>query len=299
MQIEIPSISELAETRRLEGRHAIVFGAGAAHETQKGWSVGKPTDAGWGVGKATALVYSRHGAIVTCVDKDIEAAEATATLIREEGGEAIALGCNVTNSAEVQSAVDAHVKRVGRIDILHNNIGIVELGGPVECSEENFDKVMAVNLKGMFLTCKSVLPVMQRQGKGSIVNVSSIASMRYTVPWIAYNTSKGAVNALTMGIAAQYAPTGIRCNAIAPGLLSTPMVYATYEGEFQDVMRARDAVVPMGWQGEGWDVGAASVFLASDESRFITGQVLMVDGGSSICMPGSSWRKPSEGVDPS
>ena len=252
-----------------------------------------------GSAKATALVYSRHGAIVTCVDKDIEAAEATATLIREKGGEALALGCNVTNSKEVQATVDAHVKRVGRIDILHNNIGIVELGGPVECSEENFDKVMAVNLKGMFLTCKSVLPVMQRQGEGSIVNVSSIASMRYTVPWIAYNTSKGAVNALTMGVAAQYAPMGIRCNAIAPGLLSTPMVYATYEGEFQDVMRARDAVVPVAGRAKGGMSARPPCFWHRTSRRFMTGQVLMVDGGSSICMPGSSWRKPSEGVDPS
>lgn len=296
MKTEVPSLSQIANKRRLEGRYAMVFGAGAANQTDKGWSVGQPTNVGWGVGKATAIVYARHGAVVSCVDKDINAAESTAQLIRDEGGQAIAMSCDATKSSEVQSVVEAHVSRFGRIDILHNNIGIVELGGPVDCSEANFDKVMTVNVKGVFLTSKWVLPVMERQRRGSIVNVSSIASVRYTVPWIAYNTSKGAVNALTMGIAAQYAPLGIRCNAIAPGLLSTPMVYATYEGDFEDIMRARDAVVPMGWQGEGWDVGEASVFLASDESRFVTGQVLMLDGGSAVCMPGSSWSKPSAGV---
>lgn len=287
--------------RRLEGRHALVFGAGAASETGRGWSVGKPTETGWGVGKATALVYARAGAIVTCIDKNLDAAEETATMIRAEGGQAHALACDVTKSAEVRAAVDAHLTRAGRIDILHNNIGIVEIGGPVETSEENFDKVIAVNLKSMYLTCKSVLPIMERQGKGAIINISSIASMRFTVPWIAYNVSKGAVNALTMGIAAQYAPTGVRCNAIAPGLLSTPMVYAPHKDNhtsMEDMMRARDAAVPMGWQGEGWDVGEAAVFLASDEARFITGHVLMVDGGSSLCIPSTPWRRSVAGASP-
>ena len=274
--------------RRLEGRYVLLFGAGAAHDTGRGWSLGKPAEVGWGVGKATALTYARHGAIVTCVDRDLAAAEATAALIREEGGEAHALACDVTKSAEVRAAVDEHMARANRIDVLHNNIGIAEMGGPVECTEENFDKVIAVNLKGMYLTCKSVLPVMERQARGAIVNISSFASMRFSVPWIAYSASKGAVNALTMGVAAQYAPLGIRCNAIAPGLLSTPMVHAAHKGKYVDMesmMRARDAAVPMGWQGEGWDVGDASVFLASDEARFITGHVLVVDGGSTICMP--------------
>ncbi len=266
----------------------LLFGAGAAHDTGRGWSLGKPAEVGWGVGKATALTYARHGAIVTCVDRDPAAAEATAALILEEGGEAHALACDVTKSAEVRAAVDEHMARANRIDVLHNNIGIAEMGGPVECTEENFDKVIAVNLKGMYLTCKSVLPVMERQARGAIVNISSFASMRFSVPWIAYSASKGAVNALTMGVAAQYAPLGIRCNAIAPGLLSTPMVHAAHKSKYVDMesmMRARDAAVPMGWQGEGWDVGDASVLLASDEARFITGHVLAVDGGSTICMP--------------
>ncbi|MGH6711112.1 MAG: SDR family NAD(P)-dependent oxidoreductase [Bradyrhizobium sp.] len=290
-----------AANRRLEGRHALVFGAGAAGDGRRGWSVGKPTDKAWGVGKATALVYARAGAIVTCIDKDLDAAEQTAKMIRDESGKAHALACDVTKSADVRAAVDAHMTSAGRIDILHNNIGIVEIGGPVELSEENFDKVIAVNLKGMYLTCKSVLPIMERQGKGAIINISSIASMRFTVPWIAYNVSKGAVNALTMGIAAQYAPSGVRCNAIAPGLLSTPMVYAPHKDNhtsMEDMMRSRDAAVPMGWQGEGWDVGEAAVFLASDEARFITGHVLMVDGGSSLCIPSTPWRRSAAGASP-
>jgi NAD(P)-dependent dehydrogenase (short-subunit alcohol dehydrogenase family) len=280
--------------RRLEGREVLLFGAGTANDTGRGWSLGKEIEEAWGVGKATALVYARAGAIVTCIDRDLAAAEATAALIRDEGGTAHALACDVTKSAEVQAAVDTHLRRSPRIDVLHNNIGITEMGGPVECTEDNFDKVIAVNLKGMFLTCKSVLPVMTRQSKGAIVNISSFASMRFTVPWIAYSASKGAVNALTMGVAAQYAPVGIRCNAIAPGLLSTPMVQAAHRelhADMESMMRSRDAAVPMGWQGEGWDVGEASVFLASDEARFITGQVLVVDGGSTIHMPTSTWKK--------
>lgn len=301
MTTQVPSLSVAPVGRRLEGRHVLLFGAGAAHETGKGWSVGQRIDVGWGVGKATALVFARHGAIVACIDKDLEAAEATAAMIRAEGGEATVYACDVTKSAEVKAVVDAHMARAGRIDILHNNVGIVEIGGPVECSEENFDKVLAVNMKSVFLTTKWVLPIMERQGKGSIVNVSSIASIRFTVPWIAYSASKGAINAMTMGIAAQYAPTGVRCNAIAPGLLSTPMVYAPHKdnhADMEDMMRARDAVVPMGWQGEGWDVGEAAVFLSSDEARFITGHVLMVDGGSSICMPTMPWKRSASGAEP-
>ena len=289
-------LGRIAGVRRLEGREVLLFGAGTANDTARGWSLGEATEAGWGVGKATAVVYARAGAIVTCIDRDLAAAETTAALIREEGGSAHALACDVTKSTDVQTAIDAHLRRADRIDVLHNNIGITEMGGPVECTEENFDKVIAVNLKGMFLTCKWVLPVMTRQSKGAIVNISSFASMRYTVPWIAYNASKGAVNALTMGVAAQYAHLGIRCNAIAPGMLSTPMVQAAHKGlhaDMESMMRTRDAAVPMGWQGEGWDVGEASAFLASDEARFITGQVLVVDGGSTICMPTSPWIKPT------
>lgn len=290
-----------SDSRRLQGRQALVFGAGAAAAEGPGWSCGKRTETAWGVGKATAIVYARAGAVVTCIDKSIEAAQDTAARIRDEGGEAYALACDITQSAAVSAAVERHMARAGRVDILHNNIGIVATGGPVETSEEDFDRVIAANLKGMYLTCKYVLPIMERQGKGSIINISSIASVRFTVPWIAYNASKGAVNAMTMGIAAQYAPSGVRCNAIAPGLLSTPMVVAPHQkdhADFDHLMRARDSVVPMGWQGEGWDVGSAAVFLSSDEARFITGLVMMVDGGSSLCIPNTPWGRTAQSAQP-
>ena len=244
---------------------------------------------------------AREGAPVAIFDSNEETGRGIVDGLTADGHEAAFFAVDVSIEAEVRDAVAQAMAHFGKIDILHNNIGIVEIGGPVETSEENFDKVIAVNLKSMYLTCKSVLPIMERQGKGAIVNISSIASIRFTVPWIAYNVSKGAVNSLTMGIAAQYAPTGVRCNAIAPGLLSTPMVYAPHKdnhASMEDMMRARDAAVPMGWQGEGWDVGEASVFLASDEARFITGHVLMVDGGSSLCMPSTPWRRSASGASP-
>ena len=287
--MKIPALSEPRTGRRLEGRHVLLFGAGAAHKVSEGWSLGRTTDQVYGVGEATALVYARHGAAVTCVDIDLNAASATAELIRNQGGKASALACDATRSEDVRGAIDRSLASHGRIDVLHNNIGIAKMGGPVECSEENFDQVIAVNMKSVYLSCKWTLPVMERQGKGAIINISSFAAIRFTVPWIAYAASKGAVNAMTMSVAAQYASKGIRCNAIAPGLLSTPMVQVAHKNShdgLEDMMLSRDNAVPMQWQGEGWDVGEAAVFLASDEARFITGQVLAVDGGSTVVMPG-------------
>jgi NAD(P)-dependent dehydrogenase (short-subunit alcohol dehydrogenase family) len=291
--VKIPALSGPRTGRRLEGRHVVLFGAGAAHKATEGWSLGRVTDQAHGVGEATALVYARYGAVVTCVDIDLDAARATAELIRTQGGKAYALACDATQSEDVRNTIERSLADLGRVDVLHNNIGIAKMGGPVECSEENFDQVIAVNLKSVYLSCKWTLPVMEQQGKGAIINISSFAATRFTVPWIAYAASKGAVNALTMSVAAQYASKGIRCNAIAPGLLSTPMVQAAHKDNhvgLEDMMMSRDNVVPMRWQGEGWDVGEAAVFLASDEARFITGQVLAVDGGSTVVMPSKPWK---------
>ncbi|KWF06457.1 SDR family NAD(P)-dependent oxidoreductase [Burkholderia pseudomultivorans] len=291
--MRIPSLAEPRSGRKLEGRHVVLFGAGAAVEVGKGWSLQQESDLVYGVGKATALIYGRHGAVVTCVDVDFDAASATVELIRREGGQAFALACNATRSDEVKETIERSLAYNGRIDVLHNNIGIARMGGPVECPEETFDEVIAVNLKSVYLTCKWALPVMERQESGAIVNISSFAANRFTVPWIGYAASKGGVNAMTMGIAAQYAPMGIRCNAIAPGLLSTPMVQLAHKDNHDgllEMMRARDESIPMRWQGEGWDVGEAAAFLASDEARFITGQVLVVDGGSTVVMPSKPWR---------
>jgi NAD(P)-dependent dehydrogenase (short-subunit alcohol dehydrogenase family) len=262
---------------RLAGKSAIVFGAGC---------IGP----GWGNGKATAVLFAREGARVTCVDRNLAAAEETASIIAGEGGQALAVRCDVTVSAEVAGAIARHLEAFGRIDVLHNNVGICEPGGPVEVSEESWRRVMDANVTSMFLTCRHALPVMEAQaGGGAIVNVSSVASLRYSwVPWVSYAASKGAVNQLTQAVACQYAAKGIRCNAVAPGLIDTPMIvepHRPFHPDLEAMRRARDAQVPMGRQGTAWDVAKAALFLASDEAAYITGALLVVDGGLSAVVP--------------
>ena len=180
---------------------------------------------------------------------------------------------------------DAALEVYGRIDVLHNNVGIVEVGGPVETSEESWDRVLAVNLRSMFLTCKHTLPAMERQRKGVIVNIGSIAGIRWMgVPYISYSASKGAVVPFTRAIALQYADKGIRANAILPGLMNTPMITEPLKGAYArgDVERMfgiRARQCPMGHMGDAWDVAYAALFLASDEAKYITGTELIVDGG--------------------
>ncbi len=159
----------------------------------------------------------------------------------------------------------------------------MELGGPLETTEASWDRVLAVNAKGMFLTCKQALPIMLEQRAGVILNISSIAGIRYTgVDYIAYAASKGAVNQLTQSLALQYAAHGIRVNAILPGLMNTPLIVEGFRSQYADVeemVRARDAMCPMKKMGDAWDVAHAAVFLASDEAKYITGVLLPVDGG--------------------
>ena len=260
---------------RLKDKVAIVTGAG---------SVGP----GWGNGKATAVLFARERAKVFCVDISLAAAEETRDIIRSEKGVAEAWRADVSDSKAVRAMVDACVEKYGRIDILHNNVGILSVGGPVEQSEEEWDRVHAVNLKGDFLTCKYVLPVMEKQGKGVIVNISSISSVRWVgVPYISYSTSKAAINQFTRIVALQYAGKGIRCNSILPGLMRTPMVEKylaeTYaHGDVEEMFRIRDAQCPTGKMGDAWDVAYAALFLASDESRYVTGVELVVDGGLTL-----------------
>jgi NAD(P)-dependent dehydrogenase (short-subunit alcohol dehydrogenase family) len=257
---------------RLKDKVAIVTGAGS----------GGP---GWGNGKATAVLFAREGAKVFAVDLRPEAAEDTKEIIQQEGGECISRAGDVSKSGEVQALVRHCIENYGRIDILHNNVGILAVGGPEEISEEVWDRLIAVNLKSMFLTCKYVLPFMVKQRQGAIVNISSIASIRYTgYPSVAYNASKGAVNQLTQNIAVQYAPKGVRANCVLPGLMNTPMIQQplknTYgPGGVEEMIRRRDESVPMGKMGDAWDVAYASLFLASDEAKYITGALLVVDGG--------------------
>lgn len=189
---------------------------------------------------------------------------------------------DVTRSDSVKEMVEACVGRFGRIDILVNNVGIAALGGPVEQSEADWDRVMDTNVKSMFLTCKHVLPVMERTG-GSIINISSLAGIRWAgVPYVSYAASKAAVNQLTSVVAMQYARRGIRVNAILPGLMNTPMFVEPLKAHYANVdemMRARNAMTPTGSMGDAWDVANAALFLASDESKYITGAQLPVDGG--------------------
>jgi NAD(P)-dependent dehydrogenase (short-subunit alcohol dehydrogenase family) len=255
---------------RLKGKVAIVTGAG---------SIGP----GVGNGKASAIVYAREGARVMLVDLNLKAAEETKRLIDKEGGDCIAFKADVTKASDCQAMVDQCIQTFGRIDILHNNVGIVEPGGPVEVSEESWDRVMNVNLKSIFLTCKYVLPHMEKQKYGSIVNISSIAGIIVPYPSVSYTASKAGVIALTRDIAIQYAKKGIRANSILPGLLNTPMVVASltqsYGGDAAKMIKRRDAKCPTGKQGEAWDVAYAALFLASDEAKYITATTLVVDGG--------------------
>jgi len=262
---------------RLEGKVALVVGAG---------SIGP----GWGNGKATAAAFAREGAKVMCADINLAAAEETAAIIKKEGFEASVHKVDVTKSAEVEAMVKACQLAYGRIDILDNNVGIAEVGGVVEVSEQEWDRVMAVNLKSAFLTMKYVIPLMERQGGGSIINISSIAAIRYTgVPYSTYYASKAALSHLTRTTAVQYAAQKIRVNAILPGLMQTPMVehaaglaksYA--KGDVEEMWRVRAKQVPMGFGGNAWDVANAAVFLASEEARYITGIELVVDGGITL-----------------
>ncbi len=291
---------------RLQDKVAIVVGAGSSGP-------------GWGNGKATAVLFAREGAQVFCVDRNGAAAEETAAIVAQEGGRAEAHAADVTDNAQVQGMVEAALKAFGAIDVLHNNVGIVEVGGPVEVSEESWHRVMEVNLTSMFLTCKHVLPVMDRQFElrsaqaetaggggagraggaaggdaaggavavqgGAIVNIASIAGIRWTgVPFISYATSKAGVIQFTRSVAMQYAKRGIRANAVLPGLMNTPMIReplkdAYAAGDVERMVELRDAQCPTGRMGDAWDVAHASLFLASDEAKYVTATELVVDGG--------------------
>ena len=259
---------------RLKDKVALVTGAG---------SIGP----GWGNGKAAAVLFAREGAKVLAADLRLAAALETKGIIEGEGGACEAVACDVSKAKEVAAMVEACMSTFGRIDVLHNNVGIVEVGGPVETSEESWDRVNDVNLKSMFLTCKEALPHMERQGKGTIVNIASISGIRWTgVPYVSYSATKAAVIHFTRVVALQYARAGIRANSILPGLMNTPMVHASLVGAYganaEEMVRKRDAQCPMGRMGDAWDVAYAALFLASDEAKYITGTELIVDGGLTV-----------------
>ena len=247
---------------RLEGKVAIVTGAGS-----RGPGIGN--------GKATSVLFAREGAKVLLVDVAAEPAEETSAMIKAEGGEASVFQANVTTADDCGRMVEAAIQRYGRLDILHNNVGISRRGTVLDVSEEDWDHVMAVNVKSIVLASRYAIPRMIETGGGSIINVSSIAGLRAhsSTP---YTTSKAAVIGLTMSMAADHGRDNIRVNCIAPGLVYTPMV----ADRMDDALREhRKGAAPLGTEGTAWDIASAAVYLASDDARWVTGVVLPVDAG--------------------
>ena len=260
---------------RLEGKICIVVGGGQT----AGATIGN--------GKATALRFAQEGACVVVADRHQDAASQTVAEMAAMGGTGLAAYVDITQEDTIRQLVTQCVEQFGRIDVLHNNVGISSEGGDcaIDCiTEDVFDRIHVVNLRGMAMTCKHALAVMVRQGAGVIVNISSIAAT-YAHPTLAYKTSKAGVLALTQHIAIKYAKVGIRANCIVPGSLLTPMAVdgaARRKGiDPADLSAQRDARVPLrNKQGTAWDVANAALFLASDEANFITGVNLPVDGGA-------------------
>jgi NAD(P)-dependent dehydrogenase (short-subunit alcohol dehydrogenase family) len=262
-------------TGRLEGKIAVVVGAGQT----PGETVGN--------GRAMAILFARERASVLCVDRIAERAEETAALIAEEGHVASFLAADIVKGVDCAKIAETAKDRYGRLDILINNVGIGGGDAPAHRLEEAaFDRIMTVNLKGMWLTIKAALPAMREQGGGAIVNISSLAARAGGIQF-AYEVSKAGVNRLTTSVAQSNARYGVRCNAIMMGYMDTPMAVvgiATATGRPTAEVRAeRDARVPLGGKmGDGWDTAYAALFLASDEAKFISGAILPVDGGMGI-----------------
>ncbi|MGE0255591.1 MAG: SDR family NAD(P)-dependent oxidoreductase [Alphaproteobacteria bacterium] len=268
---------------RLAGKIAIVTGAG---------SIGP----GWGNGKAAAVLFAREGAKVLLVDRNRDAAEETAAIIRGEGGTCAVHAADVATAEGCEGMVAACVEAWGRLDVLHNNVGILAQGGAVEHTLADWERVTAVNLTSVFLGCKYAIPRMIANGGGSIINLSSIASNHHLGhAYVSYPTTKAAINQFTKVTAAQYGKHNIRVNAILPGFIRTPMVEMTVVDAFKgkarlddaerertitEYLAKRNAQIPLGRWGEGWDVARAALFLASDDSAYISGVLLPVDGGA-------------------
>lgn len=259
-------------TKRLENKVAIVTGAG---------SVGP----GWGNGRAIAARFAGEGAKVFAADRDPGHLAETVARVNEAGGSMRTHRCDVTDGKSVAAMVRACVKQWGRIDVLVNNVGGSAAGGPVEMSEEVWDAQVDLNLKSVFLCCKHVLPVMERQGGGAIVNVASTSGLRWTgSAQVAYAATKAGVIQLSRVVAVQYAARGIRVNCVVPGQLHTPMLEARLAkqrsgGDVEALLAQRKRRIPLGVEGDGRDTANAALFLASDEARFVTGAEIVVDGG--------------------
>jgi len=260
--------------KRLEGKSAIVIGAGQT----PGDTIGN--------GRAISLLFARHGANVLLVDRLLNSAEDTKNMIDEEDGISTAFEADITKEEDCRKIAETCVKTYGRIDILVYNVGIGAKDNDVpRLKAEAWDSIFNTNLKGLFLTCKHVLPIMKDQGFGAIVNISSVAAIcrSHTT---AYKVSKAGMNALTHQMAIKNAKKGIRVNTIMPGLLNTPMaiegISTALNIKKDDLITARNESVPLkGGMGDAWDTAYAALFLASDEAKFITSVILPVDGGQS------------------
>jgi len=258
---------------RLKGKVAIVAGGGASGSVM-------------GNGQATAILFAREGAKVLVADAVQERAQATVDMIAKEGGTASALRVDVSKAADCKAMIQAAVERYGRLDILDNNVGISVRADVLEVKEEDWDRVMAVNVKSIVLAAKHAIPEMKKAGGGAIINISSVAGLRanQSTP---YTTSKAAIVGLTRSMAGDHGRDGIRVNCILPGLIYGPMTAPRMDDE---IRRKRRDAGALGTEGTGWDIGWAAVFLASDESRWITGVALPVDAGFLVMSPTTNVR---------
>ncbi len=260
---------EVPDDWGLRSKLAVVMGGGAA-------------GAGIGNGRAAAILLARAGTKVLVVDRVLDLAEQTVAMIKEQGGEAVALAADITRDEDCATVVKSALDRFGRLDFLDNNVGIGSRGSVVDDSQENWRRVMQVNVETMFLASKHAIPAMVRGGGGAIVNVSSISALRPR-GLTAYSASKGAVIALTRAMAVDHGKDGVRVNCVAPGPVYTPMVYQRGMSPEARDRRRRASVLAI--EGTGWDIGHAVRFLLSDHARYITGHTLVVDGGATLSGP--------------
>src|SRR5204862_182515 len=268
-EVEVQQALPVGERQLVDGRGWLADDRAAA-------------DDGIGNGRAAAILLAKAGARVVVADRDLKLARRTVEMIESISGQAIAVEVDVTRSADCAAMVKTAVERFGRLDVLDNNVGIGSRGSVVDLGEDEWRRVMQVNVETMFLVAKHAIPAMKRAGGGAIVNVSSISALRPR-GLTAYTASKGAVIALTRAMAVDHGRDGIRVNCVAPGPVYTPMVYAAGMSDAARAQR-RDASV-LGIEGTGWDTGLAVRFLLSSQARYITGQTLAVDGGTTLTAP--------------
>jgi NAD(P)-dependent dehydrogenase (short-subunit alcohol dehydrogenase family) len=263
--------------KQLKGKIAIVTGAGNVAGPEDRESVGN--------GRAAAITYAREGASVMAVDINGAYAEETKMMIEKERGRCSIFVGDVSNPDDCHAFAQQCLKDYGRIDILHNNVGVVpkNSGGILDVGEEDWDRVMNTNLKSIFNTCRAVVPQMIKQKSGCIVNISSVGALKYGARFFSYTISKAAVNSFTKCLAIELAEKGIRVNCIMPGMMDTPTIYQEltklYGGDIEKMREKRNKSIPMKKMGESWDTANAALFLVSDQAKYITGQVLAVDGG--------------------